>query len=103
LQSPRAGAATLFPYTTLFRSVRGAPIPAPAVPLTGRERVAYMARTAGDKPPKSPDVIDSWPPSITPWSPGWPPKTTKDGKLVVRDRKSTRLNSSHLGISYAVF
>src|SRR5262245_63119806 len=26
-----------------------------------------------------------------------------DGALLARDRKSTRLNSSHLGISYAVF
>src|SRR5262245_63080401 len=26
-----------------------------------------------------------------------------DGFLIVTDRKSTRLNSSHLGISYAVF
>src|SRR5205814_7065844 len=30
-------------------------------------------------------------------------KTTDGGPDVIRDRKSTRLNSSHLGISYAVF
>src|SRR5437899_3828563 len=31
------------------------------------------------------------------------PLPVKDAHDVVRDRKSTRLNSSHLGISYAVF
>src|SRR5262245_62919178 len=31
------------------------------------------------------------------------PLIEKDGALTLEDRKSTRLNSSHLGISYAVF
>src|ERR1035441_3131208 len=29
--------------------------------------------------------------------------TQSDTEVIIRDRKSTRLNSSHLGISYAVF
>src|SRR5471030_3418593 len=35
----------------------------------------------------------------------WPLRSGADGRRVAnrRDRKSTRLNSSHLGISYAVF
>src|SRR5205814_8263961 len=34
----------------------------------------------------------------------FPTKTAPDvGNIQMRDRKSTRLNSSHLGISYAVF
>src|SRR6266852_3528139 len=53
---------TLFPYTTLFRSV---------VTVTGRKR----ARPKADAP-------QAW---------------------FYRDRKSTRLNSSHGSISYAVF
>src|SRR5256885_13194428 len=57
--------STLFPYTTLFRSLRRPPYPKTAPPASsegGRRRSA-----------------------LTP------------------DRKSTRLNSSHLVISYAVF
>src|SRR5215218_1642145 len=53
--------STLFPYTTLFRSL-------------GRGR-------SGGRPPRR-----------RPWR-SWPPS----------DRKSTRLNSSHTVISYAVF
>src|SRR5437899_9765003 len=32
-----------------------------------------------------------------------PTRRSRAGKTSARDRKSTRLNSSHLGISYAVF
>src|SRR5256885_9860313 len=61
--------STLFPYTTLFRSMLSAPSQtstrsrhvAPYIPLRARRRIGG------------------------------------------RDRKSTRLNSSHLVISYAVF
>src|SRR3712207_7679731 len=62
--------STLFPYTTLFRSLTG-----------GREsisKVAVVVTTAGSC---QPGLIVKWP----------------------RDRKSTRLNSSHANISYAVF
>src|SRR5205814_8674028 len=56
--------STLFPYTTLFRSVVG--------------RVQALARVA-------------------------PAVLVHEVVPVGEDRKSTRLNSSHLGISYAVF
>src|SRR6266496_5419956 len=56
--------STLFPYTTLFRSHRGAG----GRPGAGRNPVPALARRAPQ-----------------------------------RDRKSTRLNSSHVEISYAVF
>src|SRR5256885_6476543 len=36
-------------------------------------------------------------------SPGGSPRPTAPGSRSARDRKSTRLNSSHLVISYAVF
>src|SRR2546430_2986784 len=62
--------STLFPYTTLFRSVREAP--ALAVPF-----LLALSR----------EVVDRV------------RRTTKR----YEDRKSTRLNSSHSQISYAVF
>src|ERR1039458_5822562 len=37
--------------------------------------------------------------TATPWWPAWPSWASSN----MTDRKSTRLNSSHLGISYAVF
>src|SRR5258707_7465083 len=60
--------STLFPYTTLFRSLFGA-----AEPAEGPEVVV---------------LLEGGCPRLRP---------------VVGDRKSTRLNSSHANISYAVF
>src|SRR5256885_13109835 len=74
--------STLFPYTTLFRSDRV------RLPLgRGRARVPRGAEPlpAGE-PPRHEHVA--------------PPE--RDLRLR-GDRKSTRLNSSHLVISYAVF
>src|SRR2546429_6349162 len=67
--------STLFPYTTLFRS----PLPAVDPYPHPRTAVVHMAQ-AGPHIGQFPD-------------PG----------LQVADRKSTRLNSSHGYISYAVF
>src|SRR5205814_10036776 len=71
---------TLFPYTTLFRSP-GPPLPRPlgGPAATCRDRSDAPCGNAAARPPAE--------------SPR-PPRP---------DRKSTRLNSSHLGISYAVF
>src|SRR2546430_9914281 len=71
--------STLFPYTTLFRSRQPAP-----------------AEEADDDGPA--DSID-----LTPGPVG---RTEDPVRLYLRemgDRKSTRLNSSHSQISYAVF
>src|SRR3712207_7370192 len=71
--------STLFPYTTLFRSVRGhqaAPGRAPAV------LVAARPPPAGPERPRALEL---------------------HGGQALLDRKSTRLNSSHANISYAVF
>src|SRR5436853_5485734 len=57
--------STLFPYTTLFRSIAGDK-------ALGRNISNVM-------------------------------QGTRERTLEMLDRKSTRLNSSHLGISYAVF
>src|SRR3712207_8974483 len=77
--------STLFPYTTLFRSVpvsagqqRGGLGRRPAQPLP-LGRVA--AERADDRQVGQRAVA----------------------QLALRDRKSTRLNSSHANISYAVF
>src|SRR5256885_6708289 len=72
--------STLFPYTTLFRSRELA-----VVDLLRVLRRAEVDRRAGHR------------------------RLAREGHLLVRqvrrdrDRKSTRLNSSHLVISYAVF
>src|SRR5437899_6106684 len=65
--------STLFPYTTLFRSISGQ--------VDGRRVQLGNAALLADS-------------------------SIEAGSVGVRaqgDRKSTRLNSSHLGISYAVF
>src|SRR5256885_12736429 len=72
--------STLFPYTTLFRSLSDKPIHAYSL---GRQRnldAMQMARLARG--------ID---------------EATFEREPSLLDRKSTRLNSSHLVISYAVF
>src|SRR5436190_4889725 len=71
--------STLFPYTTLFRSPGAAPGPVvhPAGPVRA-ERVDPRGTAPGPVQPRAPQA-----------APG--------------DRKSTRLNSSHTVISYAVF
>src|SRR5256885_6916778 len=80
--------STLFPYTTLFRSL----LPPLAVctqclargrPLKGlaRDRFMYLGH-------------------VCPWR---DTPQSFDGQRTFLDRKSTRLNSSHLVISYAVF
>src|SRR5260221_8462977 len=68
--------STLFPYTTLFRSF-------PAEVATTVGAVFLVLVLAGN----------SWAQGVSPTA----------GQTVQADRKSTRLNSSHTVISYAVF
>src|SRR5207248_9340451 len=70
--------STLFPYTTLFRSCRRS-----------------TARPRRLSPPTPTD------PAATPRAPSRSPARVRGSS--VSDRKSTRLNSSHRTISYAVF
>src|SRR5436853_5918726 len=75
--------STLFPYTTLFRSgAADGRVDLLGVELAAllKERAVAAALLPLDDPGAALDVADD-----------------------VTDRKSTRLNSSHLGISYAVF
>src|SRR5687768_17710842 len=83
----RPPTSTLFPYTTLFRSEAGAGLVVPARHGQSRVDAARLRRRhvraerrrlrAGFR--------------------------RKDGRTQMGDRKSTRLNSSHGYISYAVF
>src|SRR5690606_40236998 len=93
-RAPAPPRPTLFPYTTLFRS-RG------HGHASGAPTLVFAGHT--DVVPTGP--IDQW------RSPPFVP-THHDGHLVGRgaadmktslDRKSTRLNSSHVKMSYAVF
>src|SRR5688500_19487936 len=90
---PRTPQPTHFPYTTLFRSTapltssRGPPVTLPAVTINDGTRTAARA-TVRHRPRQA----------LTPRAASTARPTTAG-----RDRKSTRLNSSHLVISYAVF
>src|SRR5262245_62722265 len=89
LPTRRPPRSTLFPYTTLFRS-RG-----PA----GRARLPGP----GARPARR-QVLGALPPEHVPAAPGRVGAGLRGpGRVPRLDRKSTRLNSSHLGISYAVF
>src|SRR5690349_22588709 len=85
--------STLFPYTTLFRSRRQSLTPPtrlrhPCFPSCCFPSSAFRLPSFAFRPPSSafrpPSSVFRLPPSVL-------------------DRKSTRLNSSHVEISYAVF
>src|SRR3712207_8720230 len=69
--------STLFPYTTLFRSF----------PHASHARCGPLE---GGRSSRSPGLRRD-------------PAGDRRGRVHSRDRKSTRLNSSHANISYAVF
>src|SRR5256885_7318176 len=77
--------STLFPYTTLFRSRQAGP------DRPQRRRPLHL-RVLG---PPEPDRRPARPRALV--------DRPRDRRDHLRDRKSTRLNSSHLVISYAVF
>src|SRR3712207_8029005 len=83
--------STLFPYTTLFRSHR--------VAADG------TVELAGEHQHRVADGLEVEPPEVGP--PDEPVVLALDGvrgvRVVALDRKSTRLNSSHATITYAVF
>src|SRR5207249_9648499 len=73
--------STLFPYTTLFRS---SPRDLGVRAHRGKERCARAGGSAGAARAAA-------------------GRTREPAAASPRDRKSTRLNSSHVSISYAVF
>src|SRR5256885_3909982 len=74
--------STLFPYTTLFRSIAHDAFHRDVEPARQTRDVVRVRLARA--------VLDAR------------ERRSRDARLV-RDRKSTRLNSSHLVISYAVF
>src|SRR5436309_9473956 len=93
----RPPSSTLFPYTTLFRS-RIVFNPPPVSP-SGFQAGAYDASDTFAY------GLTNQQTSSTIRQPGanLPTSTTDSLGRTTRDRKSTRLNSSHVKISYAVF
>src|SRR3712207_7588020 len=81
--------STLFPYTTLFRSTRAdmawdAPVCCALTSDPGLREVTVEPRDAGAEAAARAEAAG---------------RRTRE----IADRKSTRLNSSHANISYAVF
>src|SRR3712207_8034558 len=89
--------STLFPYTTLFRSMV-----APIGPYNFRGALWYQGESNVDQ-------ADSYQAELAALMADWRGKFNADLPFLVvqlanhGDRKSTRLNSSHANISYAVF
>src|SRR5689334_24594294 len=83
---PRPPRSTLFPYTTLFRSAA----------------TTCPTRPASSRRSSSPTSTASSTPSTARWLSERDAKTHEHQRIQA-DRKSTRLNSSHSSISYAVF
>src|SRR3712207_8018713 len=73
--------STLFPYTTLFRSVRAPPGAGSTAASHERRRDGRRGLLGQDRGAQG----------------------HRGARELERDRKSTRLNSSHANISYAVF
>src|SRR5205814_7829413 len=95
--------STLFPYTTLFRSVSvrvidvGPSAPriawiaeARPIEVGGRRFLHARVGASGNEPQERTLRVK-----------GLPELGDLSEKVTIQDRKSTRLNSSHLGISYA--
>src|SRR3712207_8114668 len=85
--------STLFPYTPLFRSRLSAPRAARVQPCA-EHLVHRLGRLLARLYGYTPDLVVVVQVQIR------PQRHEQDGG---RDRKSTRLNSSHANISYAVF
>src|SRR3712207_7216094 len=78
--------STLFPYTTLFRSE---PLTDFAIAENRQKMTEALKKAHKQIGQNHPLVIGK--------------KSLKTERWIERDRKSTRLNSSHANISYAVF
>src|SRR5256885_6834732 len=85
--------STLFPYTTLFRS---------RLDRLGRRRHPRQGRSTARLPAAAPDD-ERRPPPVRAAVAGAVPDRRRGRPARRGDRKRTRLNSSHLVISYADF
>src|SRR5438309_8234578 len=89
---PPPPTSTLFPYTTLFRST---------TVKEARERVRSAIRNSGLEFPRTRLTVNLAPAEMRKQGTGLEIRGRCCGSPT--DRKSTRLNSSHSSISYAVF
>src|SRR5690242_20843898 len=80
--------STLFPYTTLFRSDKRT-----TLDLANTVGLMFCADAVAIHAPQAADFETVMRGILVEY----------DAALALRDRKSTRLNSSHMSISYAVF
>src|SRR2546427_5716003 len=88
--------STLFPYTTLFRSASAWFEEGP-----GRELQGLCVRQPRSDHPPEPGRLPGRRQGVS--GPDGGAVTDRRARSAARDRKSTRLNSSHSQISYAVF
>src|SRR5207249_10900543 len=100
--SPRPPSSTLFPYTTLFRSSKSLPwskSPSKGTTVAPREEVPTYTPMERAEGSDAASIIGAEIAFQT------RPVFSRRLQRFVRhlDRKSTRLNSSHVSISYAVF
>src|SRR3712207_8436283 len=79
--------STLFPYTTLFRSRAAESVQEP--PVSAHRVTTHAIVPVGRRPPVRNAARERL--------------TGIEARAQAADRKSTRLNSSHANISYAVF
>src|SRR4051812_49827716 len=86
--------STLFPYTTLFRSLQKELLEKilPCLIFADSRRAQRLDGHARVEPQMMPRIHDAE-----------PARGHQGAAPGERDRKSTRLNSSHMSISYAVF
>src|SRR5699024_12844117 len=89
---PLPPSSTLFPYTTLFRSVVVAKSGGPLLETDAVEAVRTLLL------PQAHLIMSNLPEAAVLLG-----EDLFDGVEQMQDRKSTRLNSSHVSISYAVF
>src|SRR5256885_7884843 len=90
--------STLFPYTTLFRSGEPVEVVFTAVDMPGETNGFELSRWVQQEYPGVGVLLTGDRASIS-RNPGY----GQAAGPLLQDRKSTRLNSSHLVISYAVF
>src|SRR5688572_30984905 len=105
--------STLFPYTTLFRSIRDLQDETGGftafIPWTFQRENTALGRKIKDEPTgvdylKMLAVSRLFLDNVENFQSSWLTQGLRLGQVALRlDRKSTRLNSSHSQISYAVF
>src|SRR3712207_7153998 len=87
--------STLFPYTTLFRSLVDVEVGVSVISYGGKEVICTIVRDATERKKNEEALRQS--------ERLYRAVMEQAVENICLDRKSTRLNSSHANISYAVF